>query len=188
MASFTGVKFDLYWHFIFIMLSNPYVDRQKELERQAKEKDAFRHEFSVNMVVRDTDNITDIRAFTLVKNFCTENHVIFSAREYDSDRYNEDRDYIIKLPAYHMYGQRGKDYWATFYPNENPIQKIQDEIVRYRKEQEQKQAKKEAWNRRVKGIIAFFELLSLKKKPALNEPLPKKKKALPAKVPVEFSE
>jgi hypothetical protein len=42
------------------------------------------------------------------------------------------------MPAFHLYSEYGRHYWNTFFPSENPIQKIQDEIVHWRKEEEKK--------------------------------------------------
>ena len=38
-----------------------------------------------------------------VKEFCENKSIIFTTREYDSLRYSKDRDYIEKLPGFHIY-------------------------------------------------------------------------------------
>lgn len=167
------------------MQSNPVIEEQQRAVREAREKEAFRHNFIVTFVVAAIEDIPREPSFRIVKRFCDENHVAFSAREYNTVKYDEDCHYIAKLPAFHIYGKKHRELWNTTYPDDNPIQKIQDEIVRWRREQEKKRARKEAWEKKVSGLIAFFEGLT-KKKTALKQPLPPKKKAAVAAIPLEY--
>jgi hypothetical protein len=51
---------------------------------------------------------------------------IFQTRIYDSRNRSDDRDYIERLPAFHIYNK--KAYSKTFYPNTRPIQHIDEAI------------------------------------------------------------
>ena len=165
--------------------SNPIVDTLESSEKERKEKEAFRHEFMVTMVVETVEDVQKFAAFHLVKKFCSENHVAFSTRDYDSKKYEDDRENIVHLPAFHLSVRSNRNLLDTFYPRDNPIQKIQDEILQYHKEIERKRQKKEAWEKKVQSLISFFESFSFKKKPKL-EVAPRKKKVEVAKVPIEY--
>jgi hypothetical protein len=166
------------------MLTNPVIEEQEEAQKERREKEAFRHPFVVTCVVPYIEDTKIHVSFRLIKRFCEDNQVPFSAREYDWRRYSEDRDEIAEMPAFHLYSQFGKHYWNTFFPSENPIQKIQDEILHWKQEEERKKEKKERWEKKVAGFIAFFEGLSLKKKPKIVEP--ERPKSLPAKVSLQL--
>lgn len=45
--------------------------------------------------------------------FCQEKAITFTTREYDSLRYSKDRDFILRLPAFHIYA--GSIYINTFH-------------------------------------------------------------------------
>lgn len=160
------------------------MEQQREAEKERREKDAFRHPFVVTCVVPNVKDINNHPSYRIVKRFCEENQVPFSSRDYDWRRYDEDCDNISEMPAFHIYSEHGKHYWDTFFPHQNPIQKIQDEIVHWKKEEEKKLAKKERWEKRVASVVAFFEGLSLKKKPKMI--VPDRPKPLPSKVALQF--
>lgn len=166
------------------MLTNPAVLIAKQKEKERREREAFRHSFIVTCVVPYIEELSIHPSFRFVKQFCEENQVPFSTREYDSDRYKEDRDEISRMPAFHMYDKNGHSHFQTFFHDENPIQKIQTEIISWQKAQERKQARKEMWERKVSGLISFFEGLSFKRKPKMN--VPERPKSLPAKIPLEY--
>lgn len=166
------------------MLTNPALEQKEKNETERREKEAFRYPFIVTCVVRYTEDLNETPHFQLVRTFCAENHISFSAREYDCHRYDEDCNYIEKLPAFHLYSKNGREYLETYYTDQNPIQKIQTEILEWKKNQAKRKARKDAWQRRTAGLIGFFESLSFKKKPKLS--LPERPKSLPAKVPLEF--
>lgn len=168
------------------MLNNPVVEQQREAEKERREQEAFRHPFVVTCVVPYMEDIKRCTAFGIVKKFCEENQVPFSAREYDYRRYEEDCDHISEMPAFHMYSENGKHYWDTFFIKDNPYQKIREEIM-YWQEQEQKRIeKKQRWEKRVTRLVAFFENLTPKKKPKMI--VPPKAKPTVARVPMELPE
>lgn len=166
------------------MLTNRILESQETVRQEQRIKEAFRHPFIVTCVVPYIEDIRENPSFRLVKKFCEENHVPFSAREYNHIRYSEDCDNISEMPAFHLYGRNGHEHWNTYYPKDNPIQKIMEEIIRWKSDQEKKKARKEAWERKVVGLISFFEGLSFKKKPKIT--VPERPKSLPAKVPIQL--
>lgn len=166
------------------MLQNPVVEQQIQAEKERREKEAFRHPFVVTCVVPYIEDVKHHPAFSIVKKFCEENQVPFSAREYDYRRYEEDCDHIYEMPAFHMYSENGKHYWDTFFIKDNPYQKIREEIMFWKEREQKRLEKKERWEKRVTRLVAFFENLSPKKKPKMI--VPPKPKAAPAKVPLEL--
>lgn len=165
--------------------NNQLLERQEQLEKEKREKEEFRYDLKVNFILKDTEFINDFAAFHLVKKFCSENNIVFSAREYNSYAYKEDRDYVEKLPAFHLFTRKNSDYISTFYANDNPIQKIQSEIVKIKEENEKKLRKKELWDKKVANLISFFEHICFKK-PVLKEKIVTKKKSI-EKVPIEYN-
>ena len=172
------------------MLNNPVVEKQREADKERREKEAFRHPFVVTCVVPYIEDVKNHPSFRIVKRFCEDNQVPFSSRDYDAKRYDEDCEYIYEMPAFHLYSEHGHHYWDTFFTKDNPIQKIQDEIIRWRKEEEEKerkkQAKKDAWERKVAGLVAFFEAITFKKKPKMI--VPERPKPMPSKIPLQLSD
>lgn len=56
-----------------------------------------------------------LETFNEMEKFCTENHVRFEIRKFDSDSLVEDREYIEKLPAFQFYILA--EYEKTVYPS-----------------------------------------------------------------------
>ena len=67
------------------------------------------NKFLVTYVVKNIDE-EDSAAF---KSYCNNNKISFTIREYSSLEYEEDRDYIAKLPAYHIF--YNNEYMDTSY-------------------------------------------------------------------------
>lgn len=80
------------------------------------------------------------------RDFCHEQKVHFTTREYAPRKYSEDCDFIERLPAIQLY-ERGYVH-KTFYPNTRPTQIVEEEVERYQKRMRAKQASKRLWNRR----------------------------------------
>jgi hypothetical protein len=83
------------------------------------------------------DDLGDKHAFIpIMRDYCNkEKSIMFSTREYNSSKYSEDRDIIVRLPAFHAYinGQ----YMRTFYPNTRPYQHVEECISEYVKRKTQ---------------------------------------------------
>ena len=70
-----------------------------------------------------TPLIQSIRDHTLARG------AIFQTRIYDSRKRSEDRDYVQRLPAFHIYEK--KSYIETFYPNTRPLQHVDEAVESY---------------------------------------------------------
>ena len=81
-----------------------------------------------------------------MRDFCHEQKVYFTTREYAPRKYSEDCDYIERLPAIQMV--EGKYHHKTFYPDTRPFQHVQEAVERHRVRQQTKQASKGTWKRR----------------------------------------
>ncbi len=79
----------------------------------------------------DTD--PDIVTF---RDYAHSLNINFLTREYDSRKYSEDRDYITRLPAFHIYVK--KQYRETFYPNTRPYQIMQNAVEAYKIKQHER--------------------------------------------------
>lgn len=162
------------------MQSNPIVEKQKEVEEEQKRKDAFRYPFRIVCVYRAKDG-WDFPIFHEVKKHCHENHLTFSAREYNVDKFPEDAD-IFKLLAFHIYSK--EDVIETHYFDTNPVHKIQLVVWAYedleREKAKARQRRQEQWDafkQNVHGILSFNPF---KRKTALNLEASQSKDRLPA--------
>lgn len=160
------------------MIVNPAVDQTV----QTRIETPFKYPFKVTCVVPYVDELNRYPCFEIVKQFCQANRIAFSAREYNSTRYDEDCHYISRMPAFHFYG-KSSELWGTYFTDTNIIQKIQDEIVCYKQQQERKRKRAEVWNSRVTRLVQFFEGLG-KKKPKMV--VPERPNAALAQVPIAF--
>jgi hypothetical protein len=109
--------------------------KQKELN--------FNSKFIVTFI-RD-DSKYDDDNYLSIKEYCKDNNIAFIIRNYDSTNFEEDCNYILKLPAYHMHSQK-KRYIKTFYDSDNVIRIIEKEIAQAKIEKEKKRLRKE-WYR-----------------------------------------
>jgi len=90
-----------------------------------------------------SDNNPDIVRF---RDYAHSLNINFLTREYDSIKYSEDRDYITRLPAFHIYAK--KHYRETFYPNTRPYQIMQNAVESYKIKQSER-ANRRTW-------VAFY--------------------------------
>ena len=152
------------------MLANPYRILRELRIREQNRKHAFRYPVRVDAIY-DWAKDRDFPAFKIVREFCNANHVIFVGREYDSHRFWEDRDKLVKLPAFHIYIE---DYWhIVVYPDENPIQEIQTAILKVKEQETERLRKKEKWiAKKQEWIDAFWRPFQVKslipRRPALK--------------------
>ncbi len=83
-----------------------------------------------------------IEKINLVNEYCFENSINFTKRVFDSYNYTDDRDYISRLPAYHIY--RKYDIIETVYTKAEIISTIENYISRKKeKERIRKERKRE---------------------------------------------
>ena len=107
----------------------------------------------VTFIVKDTDKLLPVN-YNEVKNFCSNNGIIFTVREYNTRKYQEDCENILRLPAFHIY--RHNECQATFYSDDDATVQIKNEYILWQKKQEAIRLKREAWNRRFRSVAAFF--------------------------------
>jgi len=94
-----------------------------------------------------------IQKDTSIESYCLQQQIPFSVRRFNSIRYYEDSDHVLRLPAIHFY--INKKYQGTYYPLEDPILSIENEIRMYREQQEIRDLKKNnTWNR----LRSFFHM------------------------------
>lgn len=101
--------------------------------------------------------------FERIKTFCEDNRVVFMARVYQPRKYDEDRDIIETLPAFHIYLERNV-YHDTFYQGTHEMTQVilrfmEDYDEKIRKAQEKAERRAAYWN----GVVAGFRELFRKK-------------------------
>jgi hypothetical protein len=90
-----------------------------------------------------------------VSKFCKENNLSFGIRKYNNIKYEEDCNYIEALPAFHIY--RKNNYDITFYPEEKPIEILQNYRTVFLEKQRQKEEKKQARRIFLSHALSFFQ-------------------------------
>lgn len=69
----------------------------------------------IYLIVKDINNIKMSENMTKIEEYCLINSINFLTRNYDSSRYEEDRDEISQLPAYHIYCNN--QHYKTMFPS-----------------------------------------------------------------------
>jgi hypothetical protein len=106
------------------------------------------------------DNYSDVRNNPIIEEIREHAHAqgaSFHMRLYNSRKKSEDRDYVERLPAFHAYVKRA--YVNTFYPNTEPIQRIDETIQNYVKEVVDRRKRVEKWRSRVGALAEWFRQL-----------------------------
>ncbi len=160
------------------MESNPIVERQKEAEEEHRKKEAFRYPFKIVCVYLPGDG-WDFPIFHEIKKYCSENHLTFSAREWDYERFPEDM-FVARTLAFHIYH---KNYvQETHYYDTNPLYKIQLVVWAYQDLEKEKararQKRQEKWDKIKEGFNSVFTLDHFKRKPALDPEASQKKERM----------
>lgn len=92
-----------------------------------------------------------------IRDHCNKNSVLFTSRIYDSYKYSCDRDFIERLPAFHIYIKR--TYIKTYYPNTRPLQHIDETIELYKKQIEAIYTRNHTWRKWIISIKKWFKSL-----------------------------
>lgn len=116
---------------------NPIKARLERIENQKKE-------YPVR-VICIVDDYSDGKSPLIqeVRSHAHNSNISYSTRIFDSRKYEEDRDYITRLPAFHVYIKG--IYHKTFFPNTRPLQHIDESIDLYLKKKEERDRRREAW-------------------------------------------
>lgn len=62
-----------------------------------------------------------------IRSYAHSTGATFISREYDSEKFSDDRNMIERLPAFHIY--INKAYQKTFYFDSNPLEQIDESIL-----------------------------------------------------------
>ena len=89
-----------------------------------------------------------------VQEFCEYFRLGFRIRKFDSVELEEDRDNITQLPAIQVYIR--KYYEDTIYPNNQPIQSLQELFCKFDIAEMERKAKKQIWNERIRYLKSKF--------------------------------
>ena len=95
----------------------------------------------------------------------------YSTRIFDSIKYEDDRNYISRLPAFHIY-IKGLHH-TTFFPTTRPLEHIDESVELYLKRKEERNRRREAWKCFYRDIGQWVGLLSAQKSGDKKEPLSK---------------
>jgi len=95
-----------------------------------------------------------------IQEYCEMRNILFTTRLFDSDKYEEDRFYITKLPAIHLYYKT--QYYDTYFPDERPVREIRLVYSKFEIEEMEYLAKKQIWDEKLKYIKRMFHQRSLK--------------------------
>ncbi len=105
----------------------------------------------VTLVMREPRDSMDA-TIKEIRHFCNDSALVFESRAYDSWKFKQDRDEILRLPALHI---AVNGLWQrTFYPNTRPLQHIEEVVNEYLAALEKKRAKKGKFKRRLLGLVA----------------------------------
>lgn len=181
-----------------LRLSNPVVEHVQAREAERRVKEAFRFPFKLICVLGEIEERTHYTSIKLVQKFCQENNIAFAIREYNSDRFEIDRQYVSRFPAFHLLERASNDWWLTMYGDENPISTLQDEIMRYREKEQEKRERAAIQETRLNSIKRIFHfeggwfkrrsVLPAEAQAAMKEKKEEKKKKMgAAQVPLELS-
>ena len=114
------------------------------VQKEQKKKDLeFNSQFNITFI--NDYRFSDSSKYMFIKQFCEENKISFILRNYNSVEFQDDCDYISKLPAFHLYFQK-KGYINTFHLSDDVIRQVEHDINNIKIEEEKKKLRKD-WYR-----------------------------------------
>lgn len=90
-----------------------------------------------------------------LKEYCEFMKIDCVNEVYDSELRSEDREYIERLPAIHIYVNN--EHEKTVYPDTHPIQNIQKLYDTCQLKHLEYMAKQQIWNERIKYVKSIFK-------------------------------
>ena len=102
--------------------TNPYIIQHLAYTQQEKDIITASRLLEVEGVF--AENKLDDRVFDSVRIFCSEHRIDFGLRVFNSAAFEQDREVLIKLPAFHIYYE--DQYEKSFYPGDSPAIQIQE--------------------------------------------------------------
>lgn len=107
----------------------------------------------VDFVIDDINDVND-PILRKIREVCISLRIDFHVREFDPDRYNEDREYITRLPAIQIYE---KDVCVkTVFTNEKPVCAIRQVHEKFELEYLNRLAKQQIWDEKLKYLKRLF--------------------------------
>jgi hypothetical protein len=97
-------------------ITNPYIEQHLDLLKENSSLIKYAHKFFVEGIYNQDKPIEE-NTWAEMRTFCTQHHIHFTVREFNSDLIEEDREMVLRLPAYQIYN--GPDYERTLYLNED---------------------------------------------------------------------
>jgi len=96
-------------------ITNPYIEEHLELLKENTNLIKYAHKFFVEGIYNKYKPIEE-SIWSEMRTFCSQHHINFTIREFNSDLIEEDREMVLRLPAYQIYN--GPDYERTLYLDE----------------------------------------------------------------------
>jgi len=132
---------------------NPVIDLHDQ-RKAALAKRKIQYPIKIYCIVDDLSDASRDTLIKQIKEHALQSKVIFSTRVYDSRKYSNDRDVITRLPAFHVYINKG--YNRTFYSNTRPLDHINECVGLYLKAEEEKVLRRARWLRFYERCKAFL--------------------------------
>jgi hypothetical protein len=96
--------------------------------------------------------------FKIIKKYCHEANILLTSRYYNTTKYHEDCEYILSLPAFHVYFKN--QYIDTFFADSKPLEDLRKILDKWRAEQNEKEIRKEKRRQAWKKTLRIFTLRS----------------------------
>ena len=118
---------------------NPVFEESAVLRQRQADLQRIAHKFMIVYVVKDSITMGNYLAH---ERFCRETHIEFRIEPFNTS-VEEDCEYILRLPAYHVYYD--KEYIRTFYPETSADKAIHDVIRTFKEAKDKKRIKMPRW-------------------------------------------
>ena len=99
--------------------TNPFLEANAELMHEKEIMTRYASKLYIIGLCKSEDNYDPLE-YSIVYNFCKKYHIDFDIQPLNSG-IEEDREYVTRLPAYHVYCK--EDYECTFF-NEDSVSAI----------------------------------------------------------------
>jgi hypothetical protein len=124
----------------------------------------FQYPARLCLVVKSMEDYKDLTTYRILREFCEDIKIGFMIRDYDAQKFSEDRKYIEKLPSLHLYTLANRTYIETFYPEKEPFQDILNSLLDLEEREKDAQRRRQIWKNRIGKILPF-----LKSKPSAEK-------------------